>query len=184
MTNGVNPRDRMLTVLSKKAPAPHIPKRKTLVRVKKNVTTHMHEQNCEITVARLEPRTPIPKVKIKIGSSTIFTTAPSRTEPIAINERPCVSINGLSPCKIIRKSVPQEYIFRYETANSTAPGGQPKQMTIGFAKMKTAVPSTMPIPRRSRNAVLKMPFASFSLPSPNLMPARGAPPSPIRFANA
>ena len=48
----------------------------------------MQEQSCEMTVARLEPLTPIPSANMNIGSSAIFITAPSRTEPIATSEYP------------------------------------------------------------------------------------------------
>lgn len=64
----------------------------------------MQEQNCEKIVARPEPRTPIRKVKIKIGSNTILMTAPIKTALIAINEYPCVSINGFNPCASRQKA--------------------------------------------------------------------------------
>lgn len=38
----------------------------------------MHEHSCEINVARLEPLTPIPRAKIRIGSGIIFIIALSR----------------------------------------------------------------------------------------------------------
>ena len=50
--------------------------------------THTQEHICEITVARLEPLTPILSAKIKIGSSTILIIAPISTDPIAISEYP------------------------------------------------------------------------------------------------
>ena len=39
-----------------------------------------------MTVARLEPVTPMSSTKINIGSSTMFITAPSSTEPMAVSE--------------------------------------------------------------------------------------------------
>ena len=41
-----------------------------------------------------------------------------------------------------------------------------------------------PMSTSMEKAVLKMRSASGAFPSPSLMPARGAPPSPMRFANA
>ena len=81
-------------------------------------------------------------------------------------------------------SVPHAYILRYETANSTALGGHPKRSTICRANTKLTAPITTPISTSSENAVLKISPASALFPSPILIPARGAPPRPMRFANA
>lgn len=106
ITKGVNPRDTMSIILSIFNLMSSTRKWNRLFSVKKNNIIHTQEQNCEITVARLEPLTPILRVNMNIGSRTIFITAPRSTEPMAIKEYPWVWINGLSPCASITNMVP------------------------------------------------------------------------------
>ena len=74
---------------------------------KKNSTTHTQEVVWDSTVARLDPATPISRVKIKMGSRMMFSTAPSSTEAIAMTEKPWVRINGFKPWLSMTNTVPQ-----------------------------------------------------------------------------
>ena len=82
----MTPRDRILASLARESRISRTRKRNRLVRVKKNATTHRQEQSWEMTVARLEPRTPMPRVNISSGSSAILISTPTRIDPMAIRE--------------------------------------------------------------------------------------------------
>ena len=86
ITKGVTPRDKMLEITGQNSRISRRRKRNRLFFVRKNHTTHTQEHSWDSTVARLEPATPISIVKIKRGSSTMFSTAPSSTLLIAIME--------------------------------------------------------------------------------------------------
>ena len=61
---------------------------------------------CERTVASAAPCTPISNPKIKIGSRTIFVTAPITTVIMLILENPCAAIKAFSPSVSCTKIVP------------------------------------------------------------------------------
>ena len=73
--------------------------------VKKKSVQHA-ATNCEITVARAAPCTPISILKIKIGSIIRLQTAPMDTVIIPILANPCALINAFMPRLNITKSVP------------------------------------------------------------------------------
>ena len=60
----------------------------------------------ESTVAIAAPRTPIPKAKIKIGSSTKFATAPLNTLSMPTRPKPCELMKLFIPRLTITKRVP------------------------------------------------------------------------------
>ena len=60
--------------------------RNRLFLVKKKTIMHTQDSSWDRIVARLEPRTPMPRVKINSGSSAMLVTAPMSTEPMARNE--------------------------------------------------------------------------------------------------
>lgn len=97
----------------------------------------MQEQNCEKIVARPEPRTPIRKVKIKIGSNTILITAPIKTALIAINEYPCVSINGIQPLCQHDKKRTTGINFQIGSSKSDSTGWTSKEQHDLFRKQKS-----------------------------------------------
>ena len=70
-------------------------------------STHRAEHPWAITVARAAPRTPIPIPKIKMGSSTMFTKAPSPTVIIPTPPNPWAVMKGFIPRPIITKIVPR-----------------------------------------------------------------------------
>ena len=86
ITNGVTPSERMLSARAAWMRISRTRKRNRLLREKKNSVTQTHEHSCETTVARLDPRTPISSVKMKMGSSTMLMIAPTSTEPMAMSE--------------------------------------------------------------------------------------------------
>ena len=73
----------------------------------RNRSTHTAEQHWERTVARAAPPTPRFSAKMKMGSSTMFTTAPSATVHIPILPKPWALINGFMPRPTMTKRVPR-----------------------------------------------------------------------------
>ena len=73
----------------------------------RNFSTHAAEHPWEITVAMAAPRTPISRPKIKMGSSTMFTSAPTVTVTMPILLNPWALIKGFIPRPIITKTVPR-----------------------------------------------------------------------------
>ena len=69
-------------------------------------STHTAEQAWEITVARAAPRTPMPSRKMKMGSSTMFTTAPRATVSMPMPLNPWELMKGFMPRPIMTKTVP------------------------------------------------------------------------------
>ena len=72
----------------------------------RKASTHMQDRAWERTVARAAPRTPIPNVKIKIGSRIILVTAPISTESIPVLAKPWAVIKEFIPRVIWTKIVP------------------------------------------------------------------------------
>ena len=73
----------------------------------KKLTTHTAEIIWLIIVASAAPATPMSNVKIKIGSSTIFITAPKTVVIIPVLGNPCAFIYPLSPVVSIENRVPE-----------------------------------------------------------------------------
>ena len=61
---------------------------------------------CERIVASAAPETPMPKTKMKTGSSTMFTPAPSSTLSIAVVALPCALMKVFSPSASCTNTVP------------------------------------------------------------------------------
>ena len=61
---------------------------------------------CDMTVAHAAPRTPMPRTKIKMGSSTMFVTAPMTTVIMLIFEKPCAVMKTFMPSVSCTKIVP------------------------------------------------------------------------------
>ncbi len=68
--------------------------------------THAALTAWEITVANAAPLTPRSSTKIRMGSSTIFSTAPITTDSIAVFDSPCPLINVFKPTATCTKIVP------------------------------------------------------------------------------
>ena len=72
----------------------------------RNFSTQAAEQAWERMVARAAPFTPRSSAKMKMGSSTIFTTAPRATVSMPITEKPWALMKGFIPSPIITNRVP------------------------------------------------------------------------------
>ena len=59
---------------------------------KRNESTQIQAIACEMTVATAAPFTPISKTNMRIGSRTMFTTAPMRTDIILVLVAPCADM--------------------------------------------------------------------------------------------
>ena len=73
----------------------------------RNFSTHTAEQAWEITVASAAPCTPISSRKMKMGSSTMLTTAPTATVIMPIRLKPWALMKGFIPRLIMTKRVPR-----------------------------------------------------------------------------
>ena len=73
----------------------------------RNFSTHRAEHPWEITVARAAPRTPMSSMKIKMGSSTMLTAAPTATVIMPIRLNPWALMKGFIPRLIITNRVPR-----------------------------------------------------------------------------
>ena len=73
----------------------------------RNFSTHSAEQAWEITVASAAPFTPMSSRKMKIGSNTMLTTAPTATVIMPMRLKPWALMNGFIPKLIITKRVPK-----------------------------------------------------------------------------
>lgn len=63
----------------------------------RKLITHAADTACERMVASAAPRTPIWNTKINSGSSTMLSTAPIKTESIAVFALPCALIKVFNP---------------------------------------------------------------------------------------
>ncbi len=108
MTNGVKPSENMLIMRLGCKRISLNENLNMLFLLKKNAIIHRNDIDCETTVARLAPLTPIFNTNIKSGSRAMFIIAPISIENIAIIDAPCAVINGLSPCANNTNSVPKE----------------------------------------------------------------------------
>ena len=79
---------------------------RTLFLLNRNSTTHRHDTPCETMVASAAPRTPMPSLKIRIGSSTILHTAPISTVSIPSRAKPWAVMNAFMPSVSWTKTVP------------------------------------------------------------------------------
>ena len=81
-------------------------RRRAALRPVRKTSTHTAEHPWAITVAQAAPCTPRSSQKMKMGSSTMFTTAPSPTVIIPTRPKPWALINGFMPSPIITNTVP------------------------------------------------------------------------------
>ena len=72
----------------------------------RKVNVHKAAINCEMTVARAAPRTPMPSKKIKTGSNSRLQTAPMETVSMPVFAKPCALINEFKPRLNITKTEP------------------------------------------------------------------------------
>ena len=72
----------------------------------RNRSTHTAEHPWAMTVAKAAPFTPMSSRKIKMGSSTMFTTAPSPTVIIPTRPKPWELMKGFIPRPIMTNRVP------------------------------------------------------------------------------
>ena len=77
----------------------------------RNDRTHTQEHACEMMVARAAPAAPILSANMNTGSSTIFTTAPIRTDNIPVFAKPCAVMKVFMPRVNCTNSVPMAYMF-------------------------------------------------------------------------
>ena len=69
-------------------------------------STHTQEMACEKMVARAAPRTPMPRAKMRMGSSTILVAAPMSTESIPTVVKPWAVMKAFIPKVSWTKMVP------------------------------------------------------------------------------
>ena len=62
------------------------------------------------------PRTPMSSAKMNTGSSTMFITAPSSTENIALRAKPCAVTKEFMPVASRANTVPVMYQRKYSSA--------------------------------------------------------------------
>ena len=72
----------------------------------RNLSTHTAEQAWAMMVARAAPRTPMSRAKMKMGSSTMFTMAPSPTVIMPVAPKPWDVMKGFMPRPIMTNTVP------------------------------------------------------------------------------
>ena len=68
--------------------------------------TQSAEASWEITVASAAPLTPMSSAKMKIGSSTMFRTAPISTVSMPLFANPCALMKPFMPREIITNTLP------------------------------------------------------------------------------
>ena len=116
MMKGESPKSRIRPTVFGAARKNAGRKRNCDLRRKKKSVTHAAETACERTVASAAPFTPMPKAKIKSGSSPIFSTAPMATVAMEVKLNPCAVMNGFRPKESMTKIVPVPYTNRYSLA--------------------------------------------------------------------
>ena len=81
---------------------------RSLVRLpRRNHTTHTADTAWAVMVARAAPCTPMLKPKMRMGSSTMLTTAPMSTVAMPTVEKPWAVMKKLRPRESSTKMVPE-----------------------------------------------------------------------------
>ena len=80
--------------------------RMTLRLEHRKLKTHSALTAWDRMVARAAPRTPIPSTKMKMGSSTMFSTAPMSTLSMAVVALPWALMKAFSPSASCTNTVP------------------------------------------------------------------------------